>query len=246
MSNEVINIKEFNPQAIWLSSSFIILGPPGSGKSAFAEDMLRLHRNRYPVCLIVCSEKKPRERYCKLVPPIFVSANFDETRAEEFISRQQKLAEEDSLEKNCIYILDDIEVKSKKTFSSSHFKKLCQRGSRHWGLLTILISQYALDFPPPMRSSATFIVIFRYNSDDDLKKLYKNYGCSSIFGTEKRFKQILEGITKSPHTCLIINQSPLIVRNFENCVSFYEVSEPRDDWVFGCAESWAYNEKHSK
>jgi hypothetical protein len=234
-------IKEFDLQAINPSSSFIILGPPGSGKSAFTEDLVRKNKHKYPVARIICSAPQPHKRYCEIFPPIFVSSKFDEAAADQFIDRQKRLAATDSKEKYCVYILDDIEVVSRRQFDSPHFNKLCKQGSRHWCLLTVLINQYALDFPPAVRSSASFIVIFRYTSVEDKRKLYQNYGGATIFGSEKMFNLILDEITSEPFTCLVIHQSPNLSK-LQDCVFWYKVTKPCQ-WRFGCNEIWAYSNK---
>lgn len=239
---EKIRIKEFKIDNIEPSSSWIILGPPGSGKSSFVEDLVKFNKHKYPVSRVVCSAPGPYQRYCNIFPPLFVHSTFDINRELDFINKRQKpLANTTGLGKYCVYILDDIDV-DKRKFKDPFFPALFKQGSRHWALLTIMVNQYALEFPPDVRSAASYIVIFRYPAKIDRQKIYNNYG-SSFFKTEKIFNDMMDKFTGN-HGCLIVKQRG-DSNEIEDCVFWYQATTPKDPpgWKFGCRELWAYNNK---
>lgn len=237
---EVIRVKEFNIQNIEPSSSWIILGPPGSGKSTFVEELVKFNKHKYPVCRVVCSVPGPNQRYCNIFPPLFVHANFNKTKEQEFIDKRQKvLANTPGAGKFCVYILDDIDV-HKKQFGDPFFAALFKQGSRHWCMLSIMVNQYALEFPPDVRSAASYVVIFRYTSNTDRNKIYNNYGGSAIFKTEKIFNNMMDSLTGN-HNCIILKQRS-DSNEIQDCVFYYQTSIPTP-WKFGCTEIWQWNKK---
>lgn len=235
-----MDLREFNIRDIEPSSSWLILGPPGSGKSTFVEDLVKFNKHKYPVCRIVTSVAQTHRRWCEIVPPIFVHGTFKFENEENFIKqRQVPLSIKNGIGKYCVYILDDVDL-PKKSFQNNFFSMLFKQGSRHWCMMSILVNQYALEFPPEVRSAASYIVILKYTSKNDRQKIFKNYGGETLFGSETIFNKVLDEFTGNKR-CVIIKQRS-DSNNPEDSVFFYQISEP-SDWKFGCKEIWAWNEK---
>jgi hypothetical protein len=242
MDNDEIEIKEFDIQNIEPSSSWIILGPPGTGKTSFAEELVRFNRHRYPVGKVICSVPTPHKRWCKFFHPYYVLASFKKEQEEEFIEKRQKpLSTLEGIGKYCVYILDDIDVPKHK-LRTPFFSDLFKQGSRHFNMLTICINQSALEFPYELRSAASYVVMFRYTSNVDRKKLYNNYGVSAYFKNEKQFNNVLNNLTGNKQ-CLIIKQRS-DTGQFADSVFYYQLHQPMTDWTFGCQEYIDYGEKH--
>jgi Ni2+-binding GTPase involved in regulation of expression and maturation of urease and hydrogenase len=240
MDDEVFRIKEFNIQNIEPSSSWIILGPPGSGKSTFVEELIKYNKHKYPVCRVVCSVPGPNQRYCSIFPSIFVHSTFDKAKESEFIEKRQKvLANNQDIGKFCVYVLDDIDI-HKKQFSDPFFAALFKQGSRHWCMLTIMVNQYALEFPPEVRSASSYVVIFRYTSNTDRNKIYNNYGGSAIFKNEKIFNFMMDNLTGN-HNCMILKQRS-DSNELSDSLFYYRTSAPVP-WKFGSNEIWQWNKK---
>lgn len=233
-----VEIHEFDITHIEPSSSWIILGPPGVGKSSFVEDLVKMNAHKYPVARIVCRAPGPNKRYCKIFPPLFVTSRFVKEDEQAFVNRQLKLASSDSPAKYCVYVLDDIDA-HKSQFRDPFFLNLFKQGSRHWCMLCILVNQYAIEFPPDIRSAASYVVIFRYTSNEDRKKIYNNYGGSTIFKSEKVFNEVMNACT-GDHMCLIIKQNASSM-DISDCVFYYR-TQPLDKWRFGCKEYRRHND----
>jgi hypothetical protein len=170
---------------------------------------------------------------------LFVLSQFNKDDELAFVKRQLKLSSCNSPAKFCVYILDDIDI-HKSGFRDPFFLNLFKQGSRHWGLLTIMVNQYAIEFPPDIRSAASYIVIFRYTSNEDRKKIYQNYGGSTIFKSDKIFNEILDQLTGN-HCCVIIKQNASSME-MADCVFYYKTKQ-QEDWTFGCKELWKWSDK---
>lgn len=236
---EDVQIREFDITNIEPSSSWIILGPPGVGKSSFVEDLVKYNAHKYPVARVVCRAPGPNRRYCKIFPPLFVTSHFDKDVEQAFVQRQLKMSHSDSQAKYCVYILDDIDA-HKTQFRDPFFLNLFKQGSRHWSMLAILVNQYAIEFPPDVRSAASYVVIFRYTSNEDRKKIYNNYGGSTIFKSEKLFNEIMNACT-GDHMCVVIKQNASSME-ISDCVFYYQ-TRPLEKWRFGCRELRRWNDR---
>ena len=222
-------IKEFNIKIPEESCSWIVLGPPGSGKSSFVEDLIRYNMERFPVARINTNIPKGYERFLKIFPPIFVFNNFNIKQEQEFVNKRQKpMSISKNRAKHCIYLLDDIE-NAEEAFKSSFFDELFKRGTRHYNLLTIVVSQYAMTLAPPLRSASSYIAIFKFTSEADRKKLYNNFGGTTIFGNEKKFYECLDLLT-GDYSCMIIKQGTAS-NDPKDCVFYYK-AEPKNNWKF--------------
>lgn len=241
---ETYNIHELDLEKLEMSCSFLILGPPGSGKTTFITDILYKNKHKYPVCRAVCSVPGPNRAYCSIIPPLFVFSEFDVEREKEFVKRQKELANDPNAkdEKYAIVIYDDVDNGSNKQAINNFFSDLYKRGSRHYNSLILNVNQYAFDYHPDVRSSATYIVIFRYNSNDDLDKLYLNFAPKSIFGDKKKFIDVLNQLTGN-YSCMIIKKNA-VSNEIKDCIFFYQCVLIKKKFQIGSKQVRSWNKKY--
>ncbi len=68
------------------------------------------------------------------------------------------------------------------------FNDIFKNGSQHYHFIFIIALQYAIDVPPAIRNTVSYIAIFRETNEDALTKLYKNYG--GACNTKEIFKEL--------------------------------------------------------
>ena len=122
-------------------------------------------------------------------------------------------------------------------------KGLFKLGSQHWNQLLMVGSQYAIDLPPDIRKSVSYVAIFREPEEAERKKLYINLGGSC--GKYETFCELMDQIT-GDYSCMIIKKRSQSNKMEDNV--FYMRTKVMKDWKFGCKEykEWSKNRYNSK
>lgn len=235
-------IKEFELEKIPLSCTWIIIGAPKSGKGTLTENIMYYNKHRIPVGRFFSGSETQYERFKKISHPLYVSNYYKEEEEKNYIIRQRQL-KLDGVPHNSINVVDDA-GDDPKIFKSKLFLGLFKIGTQHWDHVFILANQYAIDLPPPIRKSVTYVALFREPNENERQKLYKNFG--GICGSYEKFCTLMDTLT-GDYTCMIIfngSQS----NELTDCVFWYR-TKPMEatSWKFGCPEyhRWA-NDRYNK
>lgn len=236
------NFREWNLQSIEKSSSFIIIGKPGSGKSTFMENLCYFNSNRYPIARVFSGTESGYKRFSQIFHPLFVTNNYNEDQERQYVLRQKRFALEfdehdENPAKYSINILDDISD-DPKVYKAPMLKSLFKLGSRHWNHLLMIATQYAIDFPPEIRKATSYVVLFKEPNDIERKKLYNNFG--GIAGSYSNFCKIMDKLT-GDYTAMIIDNRTQS-NDIEDCIFWYK-TRPLGDWKFGCREYREWGKK---
>jgi len=237
-------LDEFRFEDMPKSCTWIIVGPPASGKSTFIENLLYYKKHEYPVCRSFIGNEDGYERFCNITHTLFVTNHYDEQAEKDHILRQKTCAQEngDKHPSNyAINVLDDVSD-DPKIYRTQTMRGLFKIGSQHWHQLLLIGSQYAIDMPPDVRKSVSYVAIFFEPEDQERKKLYANFG--GLAGSYENFCKLMDGVT-GDYTCLIFKkrtQSKVMSDNI-----FWYKTKPLKDWKFGCKEYRAWgNERYNK
>ncbi len=228
-----ITITEFCLEEIPLSCTWIIVGPPGSGKTTFMENMAYYLKHRYPVARIFIGTEEGYKRMCNIFHPLFVSGYYDEQEEKNHILRQRTCGIEN--EKGypgnyAINIIDDASD-DPKVYKTKVMRGLFKLGSQHWSQLLMVGSQYAIDMPPDVRKSVSYVAIFREPEEIERKKLYNNFG--GLAGSYENFCDLMDQLT-GDFTCLIFKKRTQS-NNMEENIFYYKTRKLKN-WKFGCKE----------
>jgi hypothetical protein len=234
MATEELNIREFEFESVPMSSTWIVIGCPGSGKTTFMENMCYYLKHRYPVGRVFIGTEGGYQKFCDIFGPLYVSNYYDEDQEKSHILRQRTCILENGkndASSHAINIMDDVSD-DPRIYKTKVMKGLFKLGSQHWNQLFMIGSQYAIDMPPDIRKSTSYVVLFRESEMLERKKLYENFG--GLAGSFNDFCFLMDEICKD-FTCIIFKKRSQS-NNKEDCIFWYKtkVLEP---WKFGCNEA---------
>jgi len=238
MEGKRVTINEFRIEDMPLSCTWFCIGPPGSGKTTFIENLLYYRKHVYPVCRSFIGTEGGYKRFCKITHPLYCSNYYSEEEEKNHVMRQKICEQENGKGYPGNYAANVIDDASDdpKVYKTKIMKGLFKLGSQHWAQLCMVGTQYAIDMPPDIRKSVSYVAIFFEPEAGERKKLYTNFG--GLAGSYENFCELMDAIT-GDHTALIFKkrtQSPNIEDNI-----FYYKTQVLDDWKFGCKEyhKWA-------
>ena len=239
-----ITIGEFPIHKIPYSCSWIVIGPPTTGKTTFIDDLCYVNKHKYPVARVWCGTEDTQGKYKKFINNLYITNEYKSDEHEKSIIRQKMSKAEKCQNSNAIYIIDDCNTE-RAVFASKLMRGQFKNGSQWWNCLFILGSHYVFDMPPDVRKCVSYVAIFREPSQDERKKLYQNFaiGC-----TLAEFNELMDQLT-GDHTCLIF-QKRSESNKMEDCVFYYK-ARLHGKWELGCNEykKWAeerYNKNYTE
>lgn len=240
MSQSQKILHEFNPEDTPLSCTWIVVGNPGSGKSTFMENMCYFLKHRYPVGRVFIGTEDGYKKMSSIFHPLYVSNYYSEDELKSHVKRQKtcSLENEKGYEGNySITIIDDASD-DPKVYKTKVVRGLFKLGSQWWNQLMMIGSQYAIDMPPDIRKSVSYVAIFYEPEEPERKKLYNNFG--GLAGSYENFCELMDQVT-GDYTCLIFKKRTQS-QNMEDNIFWFKTT-PLQPWKFGCKEyrEWAKN-----
>ena len=107
---------------------------------------------------------------------------------------------------------------------------------RHWGIMFVLLMQYAIGIPPNLRSNIDWVFLLRENNFQNRKKLYENY--AGMFHNFEMFCQTMDACTEN-YECLVIHNGAKS-NKLEDQVFWYK-AEDHQDFRLGDPVLWENN-----
>lgn len=219
-------------------SKITVIGKPGSGKSVLIKALLHSKSHIIPTGAVISGSESTNHFYEKLFPYPFIYNKFNMDIIKRLELRQRH-ATNNLINPWFVFIMDDC-MDDVKIFNNPTMIGLI-KNSRHWSLLTIISTQYCLDFKPVIRNNLDGIFVFRDPNKNNREKLYKNF--CSIIPSYQLFCQIMNEITED-YNCLYIDNFSKS-NNWIDCVYWYK-APIIPDFKFGCKEYWDFADERGK
>ena len=200
--------------------------------TSLMENIAYYNKHKYPIARIFIGTETGYKKFSETFHPLYVNKDFDPQLQELHVKRQRKCItqnEEGYIGNNAINIMDDIS--DNRVFKTELVLNMFKQGSQHWSQIFMLGTQYAIDLPPAIRVSCSYVAIFRIPNSSDREKIYKNFG--GIMGSRGEFDAILDQLTGN-HTCIIIKNMSQS-NELEECVFYYQTKILKP-WKFGSKE----------
>lgn len=236
---EKVVINELRIDELPLSHTWVIVGPPSSGKTSFMINIVFYNKHKYPVGKVTIQTEDGYKHFKEIFHPLFVSNSWDEIDQKRFIERQRKCVLEHGkgyIGNYAINIIDDV-GDDPKIYKTKLMRALYKLGSQHWEKITMIGTQFALDLPPDIRNSLSYAGIGRSPDPTERKKLYNNFGGTT--GSFEKFEDLMDQLT-GDHTFMIIKKRSQS-NKLEDCVFFWQ-TKVLGPWKFGCNEYRAHGE----
>jgi len=149
----------------------ILNGEQGSGKSKLISYLMYKYRNKfaYGICFTNTYFEDDSFDY---IPKKFIHPEYSEEKLDNLMNIQKNLIKKGII-KEAFVIFDD--SVSKDQFNSESLKNLCTQ-LRHYHITVIFATQYANIVPTWMRTNAMGVVIFKSDSECNLRALFQSYG----------------------------------------------------------------------
>ena len=208
--------------------------------STFMENICYYLKHRYPVCRAFIGTVEGYLKMCKILHPIYVSNYYDETEERKHILRQRKCEIENGKGYRGNYAVNIIDDASDdpKVYKTKTMRGLFKLGSQHWNQLLMIGIQYAIDMPPDVRKSVSYVAIFFEPEEIERKKLYNNFG--GLAGSYDNFCDLMDQLTGN-YTCIIFKKRTQS-HKMEDNISFFQTKQ-LGEWKFGCKEYREWGKK---
>jgi hypothetical protein len=201
--------------------------------TSLMENLAYYRKHVYPTARVFIGTEDGYKRFCKIFHPLYVSNYWDEKEEEKHVLRQRTCEMENGRGypgNYAVNIIDDVSD-DPKIYKTKLMRGLFKLGSQHWAQLLMIGSQYAIDMPPDVRKSVSYVALGREPEMNERKKLYENFG--GLAGSFERFCDLMDQIT-GDYTFLIFKKRSQS-NELEECVSWFRTKK-LGDWKFGCKE----------
>ena len=236
-----LQLRKFNMNMIKDDQIVVLIGKRNTGKSFLTKDLLYYHQD-IPVGTVISPTENANKFYSDIVPPAFIHDEYDPRITNEFMKRQKQLKKrlvngESNIDNRAFLIMDDC-LYDRGWQKDKKIREIFMNG-RHWGIMYILLMQYAIGIPPNMRANIDWIFILREQIVKERKKLHENYaGMSPTF---EMFCQTMDQCTDN-YECLVI-QNCAKSNRLEDQVFWYKASN-HEEFRICSPEAWLFSDQN--
>lgn len=246
-----LQVSYFDPSKMSRTSTVLLIGRRGSGKSTMAADIMSHQRNiREGMCISPTDAMTGFWR--KHVPPLFIHHDYDESVTEAFLDHQDRkwrsykreckkrgITPEEGKIDPAFAIYDDVTY-DKSFFRNTLTRRLFMNG-RHYSTFVLVTCQYLMDIGPDLRGQIDYVFILKEPNRSARERLYLYF--AGIFHCFAAFEEALRSCTEDREAMVLdmTKQS----NNISECVFFYRAT-PDLKFKLGDEEFWRFGTENYK
>lgn len=237
-----LQLKKFDMSKIKDDEVVVLIGKRNTGKSFLTRDLLFHHKN-IPAGTVISPTEGANKFYSKMIPPILIHEEYQNSILMNFMKRQKTIKKkmevegDDSIDNRAFLVLDDC-LYDDGWKKDKQIREIFMNG-RHWGIMFVLIMQFALGIPPNLRANIDYVFILRENIYSNRKRLYEHY--AGMFPTFEMFNTTMDHCTEN-YECLVIHCSARS-NKLEDQVFWYK-ADSHPEFKICSPEIWTYNNQH--
>lgn len=187
-----------------------------------------------PIGVVFSGTEDSNHFWKSVFPDTFVFNGLQMDKLEAFV-RRQRISKQYLKNPWAVILLDDV-MDDPKMLNRPFFHGMYKNG-RHWNMMYLLSSQYAMDIRPAIRTNIDCTFILRDANFRTRRCIWENY--ASVIPEFRDFCQIMDQVTTDYTALVILNN--IQSNNWQECVFWYKAQPVPNDWKFGCKEFWEFH-----
>ena len=196
-----VNLKRWDASAIKPTSTVYICAPRGSGKSTLLKDVCYNIRKKIDFAVAFCPTADA-SNLREYLPRTCIYETYEKSVVEK-LYETQRIQWKRGHGSTVALLFDDCAFDN-SIFKQEIMKKLFLNG-RHRHLFVVILSQYALQIPPAIRSNIDVVIVGADPSRTNRETIYKNF--FGIVPTFKTFDTIFNEATKNFRFLALVNNN---------------------------------------
>lgn len=236
---ELPELQEWDPLGtLQLDATLVAIGKRRTGKTFLFRNIMYLLKDAFPACLCISQTDELNKFWRDYIPKKYIYKKYQPEILTALFARQKKImartdltdAEKDK-KARFLVILDDV-ISDQRLKYDENLTELFVAG-RHYKIMTLITTQYALAITPTIRANTDFVFILKCMQHRSREALWENYG---DFLTRDGFNSILDAYTQN-NEALVVNTCPDNDTTQIDMLTWWKAVDP-GPFKFGSKEFW--------
>ena len=236
-----LKIKRWDPQTMKTTSTILLVGRRGAGKSTLMTDLAWhfAQRDCFDLALGMSPTDESSESLGSFLPKTLIYDSFREDKIAALMA-SQKAAWKRGHGPHVVLFLDDCAY-DKSCFRSTTMRELFMNG-RHRRICLVFAVQYLMDMPPDIRSNIDVVIAARDPIHSSREKLWKCF--FGLFRTIEEFNLTFSACTANYETLVMHGNTGSQSNDIEDCIFWHKADPNRPKFRLGKEVYWRMDDRY--
>lgn len=236
MASKKVRLKHWDPaESLKPTSTIIILGKRGTGKSTIIQSLCYILRHKIDAALAFSPTEDAQGSLGRFIPPSCIHEEWDEDVLASVLEAQRAHLKRGK-ERNVFVIADDVAY-DKSAFRGKSLRN-CFMNGRHRRTGIIMTAQYAIDIPTAIRANADVIIACRETVYSNLEKLWKSF--FGHFNSLRDFVTAFRAVTNNYEVMVCVTSSS---NSLEDSIFWWKADPTQHEFRIGSPAMWAMHHR---